>query len=187
MAEIHNLIGGYWDACVQIEDFRKALPERGWEAGLRIYEQFSWLVENAPEDKLSILHFDLRADNLFFDWDTPEDPLIVFDWSLAYLGRGVFDLSFTLGFSLATDLRRQVEKDIVKLYHQRLLDRGISGYSFDECWTDYLTGLLVKTITTLATFSLADRSDPRAKKLVNVTMHRWFSAVVDNQATSLLP
>ncbi len=187
MANLIGIFRAYWDACVQIEDFRKALPEGGWEAGLKIYEQCPWLMENAAEDKLTILHFDLRADNVFFDWDTPEDPLIVFDWGLAYIGRGVFDISFTLGFSLATELRRQIEKDIVRLYYDHLLDNGVSGYTFNECWADYLRGLLLKTITTLATFSTVDHSDPRAKKLVNTTVNRWFSAVVDNEATSLLP
>jgi Ser/Thr protein kinase RdoA (MazF antagonist) len=144
-------------------------------------------MENMPDDKLTIFHFDLRADNMFFDWDTPEDPLVVFDWATLGIGRGARDLSVPLGLSMATELRRQVEKDIVKVYHQRLLDRGISGYSFDECWTDYLRGLLQKTLMPIATFSRLDLSDPRAKKLANVATHRVFSAVLDNQATSLLP
>ncbi len=187
MAMLINRFRANWDACARIEDFRKLLPDGGWEAGLKINKQRQWLIENMPGDKLTILHFDLRADNLFFDWDTPQDPLIVFDWSLAAIGRGVVDISFMLGFSLATELRRQVEKDVVKLYHQRLLDRGISGYTFDECWTDYLRGLLQKTATLLTAFSRVPHNDPRGTKLVNITVNRWFSAIVDNEATSLLP
>jgi len=177
----------YWNACAQIEDFRKVLPDGGWEAGLKINEQRPWLIENAPDDKLTIFHYDLRADNMFFDWDNPEDPLIVFDWSLASIGRGVSDISFLLGFSVATELRRQIENDMVKLYYEHLLDRGISGYTFDECWTDYLKGLLQKTNIPLATFSSLDHSDPRSTKLVNIMLDRLFSAILDNDATSILP
>ncbi len=182
-----NRFRANWDACAQIEDFRKALPDGGWQAGLKIYEHFAWLMENMPGDKLTILHFDLSADNMFFDWDTPGGPLVVFDWATAAIGRGIIDLSLTLGFSMAIELRRQVEKDIVKLYHQRLLDRGITGYTFDECWTDYMRGLLLRTSRPLNTFSIVDLSDPRAKKLANIATHRLFSAVVDNDAISLLP
>lgn len=176
-----------WDICAQLEDFRLVLPDGGWEAGLKMYQQRQWLLENMPGDKLTIFHFDLRADNMFFDWDTPEDPLIVFDWATPTIGRGVMDLSVTLGFSIATDLRRQVEKDMVKLYYERLLDRGVSGYSFDECWTDYLRGLLEKTGLPIAGYSSKELSDPRLKKLVRIMLQRCFSAIVDNEATSLLP
>ncbi len=176
-----------WDACTRIEDFRQALPDGGWEAGLKINEHFAWFMESMPDDKLTILHWDLRADNLFFDWDTPQDPLVVFDWATPSIERGARDLSFTIGFSMATELRRQVEKEIVKLYYQRLLDRGVSGYSFDECWTDYLRGLLFLTNLPLITFSRADLSNPRGTKLANVATQRCFSAVVVNDATSLFP
>ncbi len=187
MAFSINFLRNSWDACAQIEDFRQALPDGSWEAGLKFYEHLPWLVENMPEDKLTIIHFDLRADNMFFDWDTPQDPLVVFDWATPSIGRGARDLSVPLGFSLATELRRQVEKDIVKLYHQRLLDRGIAGYSFDECWTDYLRELLWGIGFPLVTFAGADLSDPRGTKLASIMAQRCFSAVLDNEATSLLP
>ena len=45
-----------WDACNKLEDFRKKLPDGGWEAGLKIVEQRNWLNNNLPEDKLTLLH-----------------------------------------------------------------------------------------------------------------------------------
>lgn len=176
-----------WDASVQNEDFVKALPEGGWEAGLKIYEHYPWLIESVPDEHVTICHLDYRVDNMFFDWATADDPLIVFDWGGASISRGVMDLAYLFGGSVATDLRRAVEKDIVKLYYERLLESGVSGYSFDECWTDYLKGLLFFTfIGVLAVVSL-DMSDPRGTELIRVAIPRHFTSIIDNDATSVLP
>ncbi len=176
-----------WEACAQHDDFRKMLPAGGWEAGLKLYEHYRWLIENLPENKLTMSHVDYRADNMFFDRGTPDDPLIVFDWGGTLIARGVTNLAYLLGGSLTIDLRRRVEKDLVKLYYQRLLDRGVSGYSYDECRTDYLQGLLVFTIIAVLAFSTLDMSDPRGAELLRVAVDRWFTSIVDNDATSVLP
>ena len=137
-----NTYRNYWDTCAQSKDFRDALPYGGLDAGTKIYELRPWCMNNSPQDKLTFLHLDFKADNMFFDWNDPENPLIIFDWSLTFIGRGVFDLSMLLGWSLDTDIRRNIEKDIIKLYHESLLKQDVKGYSFDECWLDYLKGLV---------------------------------------------
>ena len=55
-ANTGNTARAVWDACNKLEDFRKKLPDGGWEAGLKIVEQRNWLNNNLPEDKLTLLH-----------------------------------------------------------------------------------------------------------------------------------
>ena len=50
--------------------------------------------EAAPEDNLTITHFDFRGDNLFFDESNIKDSVIVFDWQATSIYRGPLDLSF---------------------------------------------------------------------------------------------
>ena len=88
--EAMSLTGTYrgcWDACASMKGFAEAMPPGGWEAGLRIYQHYPWLIESVAENHLTISHFDFRVDNMFFDWDTPDDPLIVFDWGGASVSR----------------------------------------------------------------------------------------------------
>ena len=176
-----------WDVSAQIEDFGKALPQGGWEVGLKIHEHFPWLIESVPDNHLTINHLDFRVDNMFFDWATADDPLIVFDWGGVSVSRGVMDLAYLLGGSVATDLRRAVEKDVLRLYYQRLLERGVSGYSFDECRTDYLKGLLFFTFIGVLAVASLDMSDPRGTELLRVAIPRYFTTILDNDATSVLP
>ncbi len=176
-----------WDACIQMDEFKKILPEGGLAAGARINEHYSWLMDNAPKDKLTIQHNDLRSDNIFFDPENRDNPVVVFDWAMAYIERGVGDIAFLLGTSLTTGLRRKVEKDLIRQYHECLLAGGISDYSFEQCRADYLTALLFKTFVPVIAFARVDISDARSTEIWSRTINRWFSAIVDNDATSLLP
>jgi hypothetical protein len=178
---------GCWDVSIQSDEFVSALPEGGREAGLKIYDNFIWLIENAPKNNLTISHFDFRVDNLFFDPENKENPVIVFDWQAALVNRGVIDLSYFLGGSVDIDLRREIEKDIIKLYLERLSERGISGYSYDECWQDYLKGTLIYAYIPVLGFASLDLSDERAKRLGLVVVKRHFTTIVDNDSTSVFP
>ena len=176
-----------WDTCAADKNFRKALPEGGWEAGLQINKHFQWLIETVRDDNATIVHSDFRADNMFLDRNTPDDPLVVFDWQVTQVGGGPCDLAYLLGASMTIDIRRQVEEDLVASYYERLVERGVSGYSFEECQTAYLKGLLGWTIIGVLAFARLDTSDPRGTELLSVGLDRWFTSIVDNDATSVLP
>ena len=178
---------GCWDFSIQSEEFVAALPEGGREAGLKIYEHLPWLIESQQDNHLTIAHFDCRVDNMFFDFENKEDPVIVFDWQTINIARGVIDLSYLLGGSVTIDLRREIEEAIVKLYHQRLLEKGVSGYSYDECWNDYLMGTLIYAYIPVLGFARLDISNERAKELGLALIERHFTTIVDNDATSIFP
>ncbi len=129
----------------------------------------------------------VTPDNIFFDPENGDNPVVVFDWAMACVERGVGDIAFLLGTSVTTDLRRKVERDLIRQYHQRVLANGVSDYSFEQCWADYLTALLFKTYVSVIAFARVDISDARSREMWNRTINRWFSAIVDNDATGLLP
>ena len=176
-----------WEMCSAREDFKQYLPEGGFDVSKLLYEKYHLLKDNNPDDKLTIIHSDLKAENVFIDDTNEEQPVIVYDWALAIVWRGVADISFLLGTSVDTDLRRNIEKDLIQQYYSRLIECGVKRYSFDECSTDYLKGYLYFTTNPLALFSLGDRSSARGNQRAIQGIERWFSAIIDNDAISLLP
>ena len=180
-----NAFNAIWETNVQKDDFRDSLPAGGWEAGLKIHQNRPLIHEQTPLDRLTINHGDLRSNNIFFDPNNRQEPFIYFDWGMTYKGRGPYDISYLMGLSVSTDLRRKEEKNILALYHDCLMKNGITDYSFDECYNDYLLGLLFNTIVPLNLFRssehVADKSFPLS------ALQRMFSAVVENEATRLLP
>ncbi|EMG50063.1 Acad10 Acyl-CoA dehydrogenase family member 10 [Candida maltosa Xu316] len=70
----------------------------------------SWLLEHAPQDpdKLTLIHGDLKIDNVLFDAKT-KTVIGVLDWELTTIGNPLFDLAnFLQGFSLPNKLNRLI-------------------------------------------------------------------------------
>ena len=176
-----------WETSSSTEEFRRILPKGGYEASKAIYERFHLLRDHSPRVNLTIVHTDMKADNVYFDHSNKEQPVIVLDWATPRVWRGVEDISRLLGTSVHEELRREREKDLVRKYFDRLVERGVSGYTYQECWEDYLRGYLGFSIFPLATFTIADRSVKRTNEHAIQNLVRWFSAIVDNDATKLLP
>ena len=176
----------YCETCFASENFIQNLPEGGLEASRALCDRYHHIREIVPQDKLTIVHSDLRADNVYFDSTDKQRPVIVYDWAMVVFWRGVADISRLLGTSIDTDLRRKAEKDLIQQYHQRLVECGVSNYSYQECWEDYLKGYLCFTIFPLAGFMVGDQSSGRGKERALQNIGRWFSAIVDNDAVRLM-
>ncbi|MEV0247243.1 phosphotransferase [Nocardia sp. NPDC050712] len=86
----------------------------------------------------TVLHGDLRPDNLLFDAADGTRPVVVVDWQTVQRGPGMLDVSYFLGGSLDPGTRRSAERGLVALYHDQLRRLGVRDYSFEDCWRDYV-------------------------------------------------
>ena len=77
---------------------------------------------------------------------------------------------------------------MIKLYVKRIEEKGISlEQDFDEIWKNYLKSLVFCAWVYPLGFTQLNRSDPRAIELFEEMGNRYFSAISDNDATSVLP
>ena len=176
-----------WDLAVKSEVFLELLPEGGRKIGEKVYKHFPGLINDIRFKNLTMIHFDYRADNMFFDYENSDNPIITIDWGSLLVGRGIMDIAYLLALSIKIDSRRQIEKEMITLYLKRLKERGILSFDFDMAWDDYLQALVVYVAFLPLAFTQLDRSDPRAIKLGKVSTNRLFGAIIDNDATSVLP
>jgi len=175
-----------WEDFLKVEFARSALPKGCTEIIEKIVDQWNSFGDNFPSDNLTINHSDFKADNIFFDWEDKENPVVIFDWGSFMMGRGVADLTRLLATSVDKELRRQVEKEIIQLYHDRLVSNGIKGYSFDDCWNDYRKSLVIYSYFPILTFSINDYSNERAITHGRLSVDRWFTAILENNAVEFL-
>ena len=176
-----------WREFLQIDEARNALPEGCIEIGDSIFSRWNSFSDGFPSNNLTINHSDFKADNIFFDWSDREDPVIIFDWASFMIGRGVSDLARLLASSIEAELRRQIELDIVKYYHERITDSCLDRYSFEECLADYRRSLLMYSYFPILAFSLNDTSNEKARIHGRQVVNRWFSAIIENEAMEFLP
>jgi hypothetical protein len=88
-------------------------------------------LEGAP-GPVAVLHGDFRADNLLFG----DEGVTVVDWQTVSIGPALSDVSYFLGVSLPTPVRRSAEKDLLEHYRSHLSRHGLP-LSWDECWDGY--------------------------------------------------
>jgi aminoglycoside/choline kinase family phosphotransferase len=85
----------------------------------------------------AVQHGDYRLDNMLFGGAGGGVPLAVVDWQTVVWGPPVFDASYFLGAGLPVEDRRCRERELLRRYHDELRARGVAGYSWNDCWTDY--------------------------------------------------
>lgn len=59
-----------------------------------------------------------------------------FDWSLT-VWLGAHDLAYAIVTWWEPETRRALERDILRAYHAALVERGVTGYSWEQLWDDY--------------------------------------------------
>lgn len=124
------------DAFVERFDDRLTDLERAAVAWL-VASAGEWLI--APVRHFALLHGDLRVDNVMF---APDGTVTLLDWQTITPGQPLRDIAFLLATSLTIEDRRAHERAIVADYHRELTVHGVTGYSAQQCWADYVSSLI---------------------------------------------
>ncbi|WP_280505520.1 oxidoreductase family protein [Nocardia farcinica] len=75
------------------------------------------------------------------DKDSDSAIVTAVDWQTLGLALPARDLSFFIGTSLDPDRRRAHEQALVEEYHRTLRAIGVTDYSLEQCWQDYIFAL----------------------------------------------
>ncbi|EFV92536.1 hypothetical protein ES5_05545 [Dietzia cinnamea P4] len=149
----------------------------------RIMEQIGPLIARWADgraERFALLHADYRADNMLVD-PAGNRPSLACDWQTLAVGLPGRDLGGFLGSSLTVTDRRVAEREIVAAYHRALMGHGVTGYSLDECWEDYVYGLLQTPVLGIFGWMYGTRT-PRGDEMFTVLMRRSCRAIADHEA-----
>ena len=125
----------------------------------------------------TLVHFDFRADNLFFDAD---DTVLVIDWQAISQGGGAADVGYFLSQNLSTDDRRANEQDLLHAYHDTLVANGVTDYAFDTFVADYRVGIACGWMIPVLAVGSLDFTSERAIALWTAVIERTQNALIDH-------
>ena len=140
------------------------------------------LHRDAPE---TLIHCDLRLDNVFFDRRDPSAPVILADWQLVGRGAAAYDVAYLLSGALAADAPPDVERGLLERYHAALLASGVADYDFDRFLRDYQRSLPA-VFQILATTDSMDLGEDRGVELMDLWVERALARVRDVHLDGLL-
>ncbi|HXJ35723.1 MAG TPA: phosphotransferase [Candidatus Eisenbacteria bacterium] len=119
-----------------VERYGHRLDPRHVEIGELLMQRIGRFLRDRPGPR-AVQHGDYRLDNMLFGTADGGYPLAVVDWQTVVWGPPVFDAAYFLGAGLESDPRRTHERELLRRYYGGLTARGVTGYSWDECWRDY--------------------------------------------------
>jgi Phosphotransferase enzyme family len=140
-----------------------------------------WLL--AEPKRFALMHGDYRLDNMLFVPD--RTGVTVVDWQTLGVGLPARDLAYFTATSLAPDARSEVEQDLVRRYHEALLEYGVTDYDAETCWRDYRLGVVQAPLITGLGFAFA-ASTERGDEMILTMLHRGCRAIRELETLELL-
>lgn len=154
--------------------------------GERFPSLVPWFCAELTAPPRTFWHGDLRLDQLFFAVGPDDAPVTALDWQITGKGRGAYDVGYFLSQSLATDIRRGCEGQLIERYSERLAERGID-YPAAELRRDYrLTVAWCFAYPVLAEGRVGAVND-RQRSLHRAMLERAAAAIEDHDALALRP
>jgi hypothetical protein len=136
----------------------------------------------------TLVHFDFRADNLFFDVadDGSTGDVVVIDWQSISIGGGAADVGYFLGQNLSTSDRREYEDHLLHRYHDTLVASGVDDYGFSQFFQDYRVAVMYGWIIPVFAVGSLDVSSERAMALWTAVIERVQDAIFDHGAQEFI-
>ena len=188
---LQNQIQQKWPIVLELA--RDNLPEGMEEIGKQIVYKWSAITNTLYyQSPRTIIHGDFHADNFLFATQESGAPFTVIDWQLSKRGRGVYDIGMILG-GLPVEQRRKDEQVLLKMYHETLIENGVKGYSFEQCFNDYRLALLETFIRLVYVIRPPDENEDLDRyhatdhKFREVELPRRCAAILDLEAEKLIP
>lgn len=136
-------------------------------------------------EPFSLIHIDYRLDNLLIDEAVSPPAVTVVDWQSITLGNPMTDVGYFIGAGLLPEVRRPIEADLVRDYHERLLTAGIEGYGWTQCWEDYRRATFAGFSVTVVASMLVQQTQ-RGDEMFTVMAQRHSRHALDLEAFDLL-
>ena len=169
------------------EDFREehsdVLDSRDIDAGNLISQNGPKIEALSKVGPRTIIHYDFRADNMLFD---EQDQIMVVDWQTAIISFGAFDVGRAVCGSHRGELEKGRHMELLKLWHQALMDSGVSNYTFEEAWRDYRIGIILSSYVPVCAHHFLSHEGSRGAKVLKAMIKRIFYAFHECQALDLI-
>lgn len=167
--------------------FGYCLEPEGVALGENLLGKLSWLEAEIAGRPRTLVHTDLRADNLMLgEVGTPEE-ILMLDWQLTIRSMGAFDVARLMGGSELPEERHGHQLDVLRVWHEALLESGVRDYPWDDALRDLRLGALSALCYPVHFHAGVLDATGRAKEVVEVICRRLFDSAVEMDAGAVLP
>ena len=143
------------------------------------------LVTCLAEQPRALTHWDYRADNLLINEQQQPPAVTAVDWQTVMLGAPLQDVAYLIGASLKTSVRREHEQALVTDYYNNVIEKGVTGYSLEQCRRGYQLGSF-SGLTMAVRASIIVVETERGNEMFTTMARRHARQILDLGADNLL-
>ncbi|MEM7144172.1 MAG: phosphotransferase [Verrucomicrobiota bacterium] len=173
-----------WDSFV--DNFDGSLDASARELGERFRGKSQWLEEEVGRRPATLVHSDLRADNILLGPPGTPDSVLILDWQLAARSLGAFDIARLMGGSELPEERHDHQLDVLRGWYEAVHESEVD-YGWEEALYDLRLGGLLMICWALQFHDGVAGSEGRPRELVKRVCERAFDSAVEMDAASILP
>ena len=129
-----NFINEHWS--LFLNNWTNVLTPCQIKKAENIKNNFQRIQDDLSNTHLTLVHGDVKSPNIFYNSDNMFSPVFL-DWQYIAIGKGVQDVVFFLIESFDIDNIRINFPIFKNYYYKKLIENGITNYSYDEYATDW--------------------------------------------------
>jgi aminoglycoside phosphotransferase (APT) family kinase protein len=179
-----DISGDAWK--VFLDRYGEHMPERLVALGERLQNDRT-VLDRLSAPPRTLVHADLRINNLVFGDRGQSDLLAVLDWQSTVRARGPMDIARLFVNNLEPETRRRAEAELLPEYHRLLTGHGVEGYTYTECWRDYRLAVINQFGQVVVLSSLLDVDSRQDEEVGPATGTRLLVALLDLELIGLMP
>lgn len=141
------------------------------------FEDLMHMIAGGPR---TFTHGDTRLDNVFF---APDGGVAFIDFQLSLQARGAADLAYLIGTSVPRDVAANNWEDLVRGWHAKLVEAGIS-YPWDDAVTHYKQWVLYYLVGGMSLIASFDTGNERGAALTEAYLTRIAHHIIDVDAAA---
>ncbi|GAB5470044.1 MAG: hypothetical protein Kilf2KO_30740 [Rhodospirillales bacterium] len=169
-----------------LEAYRHWLSPEGLHIGETLAASGPAMLRALKRPPRTLVHCDVRADNLLVDGPRDGDRVMVLDWQLLSRTMAALDPARLVCGSLETALPESGYRAMAMRWHGRLQALGVSDYSAEEAWRDFRIGILSALYIPVCFHSVLSHEGGRAIRLLEAQAHRMFRAAAECRSLEAL-
>ena len=162
-----------------LDAFGSTMPPAFGEMGTLYAERTGEILDLFDDGERTLIHGDPHSGNLFTDGERTG----FFDWAMFSRSPGMRDVAYYCCNSIPTDVRREIQADLLGLYRRTLAGHGI-GLSAEMAERQLRLFAVFSWVSATSTAAVGSRWQP-AKRAV-AAMERTTTAVDDLDSVGLL-
>lgn len=85
----------------------------------------------------TVVHDDIHIGNVLYPRNPTIDTVRIIDWQTWHIDLAAKDLAHMMAIFWFPDQRRNLERLLLRHYHDQLCEDGVADYSWNDLWNDY--------------------------------------------------